>query len=260
MRISLIQFSIAPSDRDANVERVRRHVQAAAADGADIAVLPELWDTSFYPADVREKADENGALAQAFLQDLAKSCNVHIVGGSIARRHEGNLYNTTYVIRRDGTLVSSYDKCHLFTPDKEDRVFTAGKELNVFSLDGVTMASVICYDIRFGEWVRMAALAGAKVLFVPAAWPDARIEHWKLLNRARAVENQFFVAAVNSCGSCGRLQFGGHSLLADPQGQVLNEGSGDDAILTEDIDTAVVDDIRSRINVFRDRRPELYHL
>lgn len=260
MRISLIQFSIVPGDREANFEQARRHVQAAAADGADIAVLSELWDTSFYPSDVREKADEEGLLAQVFLQDLAKYCNIHIVGGSIARRHERNLYNTTYVVRRDGSLVSSYDKCHLFTPGKEDKAFTAGKELNVFSLDGVTMASIICYDVRFGEWVRMAALAGAKVLFVPAAWPEVRLEHWQLLNRARAIENQFFVAAVNSCGVCGSLQFGGHSLLADPQGTVLIEGGGDDAVLTETIDLSVVDDIRSRINVFRDRRPELYHL
>ena len=259
MRISLVQFSIVPGDREANFEQVRRHVQAAAADGADIAVLSELWDVSFYPPDVFEKADEEGAQARAFLQDLAKACNVHIVGGSIARRHEGKLYNTTYIIRRDGTLVSSYDKCHLFTPGKEDKAFTAGKELNVFSLDGVTMASIICYDVRFGEWVRMAALAGAKVLFVPAAWPEVRLEHWRLLNRARAIENQLFVAAVNSCGVCGSLQFGGHSLLADPQGKVLIEGGGVDAVLTETIDLSVVDDIRSRINVFRDRRPELYH-
>ena len=122
------------------------------------------------------------------------------------------------------------------------------------------MASIICYDVRFSEWVRMAALAGAKVLFVPAAWPEERLEHWRLLNRARAIENQFFVAAVNSCGTCGRLTFGGHSLLADPQGNVLIEGGSDDAVLTETIDLSVVDDIRSRINVFRDRRPELYHL
>ena len=106
----------------------------------------------------------------------------------------------------------------------------------------------------------MAALAGAKVLFVPAAWPEARLEHWQLLNRARAIENQFFVAAVNSCGFCGSLKFGGHSLLVDPQGNVLVEGGSDDAVLTETIDLSVVDDIRSRINVFRDRRPELYHL
>lgn len=260
MRISLIQFSVVPGDRDANFEQARRHVQTAASDGADVAVLSELWDTSFYPSDIREKADEEGALARAFLQDLAKEYHIHLVGGSIARRHEGGIYNTTYIVDRDGALVSSYDKCHLFTPGKEDKAFTAGRDLNVFSLDGVTMASIICYDVRFSEWVRMAALAGAKVLFVPAAWPEERLEHWRLLNRARAIENQFFVAAVNSCGTCGRLTFGGHSLLADPQGNVLIEGGSDDAVLTETIDLSVVDDIRSRINVFRDRRPELYHL
>ena len=89
----------------------------------------------------------------------------------------------------------------------------------------------------------MAALAGAQILFVPAAWPHPRLAHWQILNRARAIENQFFVVAVNSCGTCGDYRFCGHSMIIDPWGEVL-----------------VIKDIRSRINVFRDRRPELYHL
>ena len=106
----------------------------------------------------------------------------------------------------------------------------------------------------------MAALAGAKILFVPAAWPHPRLAHWQILNRARAIENQLFVVAVNSCGTCGDYHFCGHSMIIDPWGEVLAEGGDGEVVVTGEIDLSVIDDIRSRINVFRDRRPELYQL
>ena len=105
-----------------------------------------------------------------------------------------------------------------------------------------------------------AALAGAKILFVPAAWPHPRLAHWQILNRARAIENQLFVVAVNSCGTCGDYHFCGHSMIIDPWGEVLAEGGDGEVVVTGEIDLSVIDDIRSRINVFRDRRPELYRL
>ena len=136
-----------------------------------MAVLPELWDLSFYPPDVYDLADEEGRQAQAFLQDLASSCHIQLIGGSIVRRHDGCLYNTTYIVDEEVNRVSSYDKCHLFTPGGEEKVFASGDHLNTFFLGDILMASITCYDLRFGEWVRMAALAGARILFVPAAWP-----------------------------------------------------------------------------------------
>lgn len=260
MKISLIQFPIVPGDRLANFDQVRRRVQQAARAGSDMAVLPELWDLSFYPPDVYDLADEEGRQAQEFLQDLASSCHIQLIGGSIVRRHDGRLYNTTYIVDEEGNRVSSYDKCHLFTPGGEEKVFTPGNHLNTFFLGDIPMASITCYDLRFGEWVRMAALAGAQILFVPAAWPHPRRAHWQILNRARAIENQFFVIAVNSCGTCGAYRFCGHSMIIDPWGEVLAQGGDGEEIVTGEIDLSVIKDIRSRINVFRDRRPELYHL
>lgn len=260
VKISLIQFSIVTGDRPANFAQVRSHVHTAAAAGSDLAVLPELWDLSFYPPDVFDLADEGGRQGREFLQDLAASCHIQLVGGSLVRRQQGKLYNTTYIIDEEGNLVSSYDKCHLFTPGGEEKVFTPGDHLNTFFLGDVPMASITCYDLRFGEWVRMAALAGAKILFVPAAWPHPRLTHWQILNRARAIENQLFVVAVNSCGTCGDYHFCGHSMIIDPWGEVLAEGGDGEVVVTGEIDLSVIDDIRSRINVFRDRRPELYQL
>ena len=105
-------------------------------------------------------------------------------------------------------------------------MFTPGDHLNVFELDGIKMASITCYDIRFGEWVRMAALAGAQILFVPAAWAEQRRQHWLILNQARAIENQFYVVAVNSCGTTDTVRFGGSSLIADPGRSRRNDPPG----------------------------------
>lgn len=260
MKIAAIQLDVVLGQVETNYAAVEKAIGEAAHTGADIVVLPEMWNTSFYPTNVQDLADDQGKRTQHVLMTLAKTYGIHIVGGSVAVRKENSVYNTTYIVNRQGHIVSTYDKVHLFAPGGEDAVFQAGNALSVFTLDGITMASIICYDLRFTEWVRMAALQGAKVLFVPAAWPDVRIDHWQILNRARAIENQLVVAAVNQCGVAGTLQFGGHSMIIDPLGSVLAEEEKEPAILTADVDIEAIDSIREDINVFRDRRPSLYHL
>ncbi len=260
MKIAAIQLDAVLGQVEANYAAVEKAIGEAAHTGADIVVLPEMWNTSFYPTNVQDLADDQGKRTQHVLMTLAKTYGIHIVGGSVAVRKENSVYNTTYIVNRQGQIVGTYDKVHLFAPGGEDAVFQAGNALSVFTLDGITMASIICYDLRFTEWVRMAALQGAKVLFVPAAWPDVRIDHWQILNRARAIENQLVVVAVNQCGVAGTLQFGGHSMIIDPLGNVLAEEEKEPAILTADVNIEAIDSIRETINVFRDRRPSLYHL
>lgn len=260
MRIAAIQLDVELGQVEANYAAVEKAIGKAAHTGADIVVLPELWNTSFYPTNVQELADNQGKRTQHMLMTLAQTYGIHIVGGSVAVRKENGVYNTTYVVNRQGHIISTYDKVHLFAPGGENTVFQAGNSLSIFTLDGVTMASIICYDLRFTEWVRMAALKGAKVLFVPAAWPDIRIDHWNVLNRARAIENQMVVVAVNNCGDAGTLHFGGHSMIIDPLGDIVARGEQEPTIITADVDIGAIVSIRETINVFRDRRPSLYHL
>ena len=260
MKIAAVQLSTVLGQVDTNYKRVEEAVLQAAREHADIVVLPEMWNTSFYPSNVGQLADDNGKRTKAFLASLAKRHGIHIVGGSVATCKEDGIYNTTYIVNRQGELAGTYDKVHLFAPGGEDAVFKAGEKLNLFTLDGVTMASIICYDVRFTEWVRMAALGGAKVLFVPAAWPDVRIDHWRILNRARAIENQMFIVAVNNCGMAGSLHFGGHSMIIDPLGQILGEGKETQTVVMADVDLHCLTSIRETIHVFRDRRPSLYTL
>lgn len=258
MKICAVQMDTLMADRAANQRKAETLIALAAGHGPDVLVLPELWDLGFYPANALELGDEDGKEAQAFLSALAAKHRVNIIGGSIVRLHQGKIWNTSYVFSRQGTLISTYDKTHLFSPSKEHENFEAGETLARYELDGVPVGQVICYDLRFGELVRTLALGGIKVLFAPAAWPIPRLNHWRLLAQARAVENQMFVVAVNTVGTVNNLTFCGHSIMVDPWGEIISEAGGGEQLLLGELDLSVIADIRERINVFRDRRPELY--
>ncbi len=258
MKVSLLQLDITLADRDHNADTVTRRFDEAMAAGPDVVVLPELWDFGFYPKNALELGDVGGEWSRDFLGSLARRYNVNLVGGSIINRDGDTIRNTSLVFDRTGNEVARYDKVHLFSPTRENERFQSGDRPVLFTLDGVRCGVVICYDIRFPEFIRHYALSGAEVLFVPAAWPHPRSGHWRLLNIARAVENQFFVAAVNQCGPVGKTSFCGGSLLVDPWGEVLAEGGGNEAIVQADFDLNVIPDVRERINVYRDRRPDIY--
>ncbi|MCC8193191.1 MAG: carbon-nitrogen family hydrolase [Deltaproteobacteria bacterium] len=258
MKVCAVQIGAAVGDRAANKSKVAEQLALAAGHGIDVAVLPELWDLGFYPADALALGDPDGAEAKEFLSGQAKKYGINIVGGSIVCKNEGTIRNRGLVFDRDGALVSLYDKTHLFSPSGEHENFEAGDRLAVYELDGVPVGQIICYDIRFGELVRTLALKGIKVLFAPAAWPHPRLNHWRLLARARAVENQMFVVAVNAVGTVNNLTFCGHSMMVDPWGEIVAEAGGGEQLLMGTLDLSIIADIRERINVFRDRRPELY--
>ncbi len=258
MKVSLLQLDITLADRARNSDLVRRRLAEAMAAGPDVVVLPELWDFGFYPKNALELGDVGGEWSKEFLGGLARQYNVNLVGGSIINRDGDAIKNTSLVFDRTGNEIARYDKVHLFSPTRENERFRPGDRPVLFTLDGVRCGVVICYDIRFPEFIRRYALSGAEILFIPAAWPHPRSGHWRLLNIARAVENQFFVAAVNQCGPVGKTRFAGGSLLVDPWGEVLAEGGGDEAIVQADFDLNVIPDVREHIDVYRDRRPDIY--
>ena len=258
MKVAAIQCHAELGDIERNYASIAEKIEEAATHGADIVVLPEMWNTGFYPDHVADLADEEGMRTKPMLVQAAKTHHIDIVGGSVACRRDGKLYNTTYIVNRAGEIVSAYDKVHLFTMGHEDQVFTAGNHGNIFSLENITMASMICYDVRFCEWARAAALRGAVLLFVPAAWPMERLRHWQILNTARAIENQCFVIAVNACGQTGTYDFAGHSLIINPVGDILAEGGHDETIVYAAINPDDAVAARQRLHALADRRPELY--
>lgn len=258
-RLALIQVDVHVKDVDYNYNRITDLLHESLTTNPDIIILPETWNTGFYPsAELIQYADQNGERTQSLLSDFAKKHQVNIVGGSVAVAQGDKVYNTSYAFNRNGHMVGAYAKMHGFSPAKEEIYFTGGTKPIHFELDGIPCSTVICYDIRFPELVRMASLPNTELLFVPAQWPTMRLRHWQVLNEVRAIENQLFLCAVNGCGTIGRVQSTGHSSVYDPWGTNLLEMDTAEGIATVDIDLTTVTDIRNKINIFKDRRPELY--
>lgn len=230
-------------------------------ENTDVVVLPETWSTGYYPQnDLMSFCEADGAEIKKTFSLVARNLNVNIVAGSIANNKNGRVYNTSYVFNRNGDIVGEYDKTHLFTPMNEHKFFEYGNKVTTFSLDGHKCAVIICYDIRFPELVRSLALEGIEMLFVVSQWPEKRIEHLKTLSRARAIENQMFVAVCNSCGCVEKVQFGGNSMIIDPWGNVLASAGEAEETVTADCDFGKIEEIRNSINVFNDRKTELYSI
>lgn len=262
MKIVAIQMKVGLKQLEANYQNAEDLIRKAAASGADVAVLPEMWSGGFVTTELDERlADVDGSRAQAFLGQLAGELKINIVGGSVATKKGPNYYNTGYVANRQGRIIADYDKAHLFSYAGEDKRFSAGDQLVTFDLDGIPCGIIICYEIRFPEWARKQALAGTRVLFVPAQWPVPRVGHWRVLNQARAIENQIFVVAVNGCGEAVKdQQNAGNSMIIDPLGKLLADAGADteEKLIMAEVDLAALEQARKKMTVFQDRRSELY--
>jgi omega-amidase len=259
---ALLQMDVAFGQPERNRAKVREMVDrlAGGENKPDVIVLPELWDTAYDLERLDEIADENGEQAKALLSEAARQLNCFVVGGSIAEKIGDQVYNTTYVFDRSGKQIGRYSKVHLFRLMDEDKFLAAGEHAGLYSMDGQPTGSVICYDIRFPEWVRIYALNGAKALFVSAQWPHPRLNHWRQLLIARAIENQMYVVACNRVGDGGKSRFCGHSMVINPWGDIVAEAMQQEEIVMGEIDFALVDEVRGRIPVFADRRPSLYKM
>lgn len=258
INIALIQMEMTFCQPDSNFQHAKELIQQAA-DGADVVVLPEMWNTGFFPEDdLEELSDRDGKRTREEIGGLAKKLGVNIVAGSVADCRDGHKYNSCYVFNRDGQQVARYDKTHLFSYMGEDRSFTPGDKISVFTLDGVKCGVLICYDIRFPELTRAMALTNIDLLFMVSQWPDVRIPHLEVLTQARAIENQVFFACTNASAVAGNTVYGGHSALIDPLGKVVAKAGKKEEILQGTCDLDILRTVRNTINVYRDRRPELY--
>lgn len=261
MKISCVQMDMLLAQPEANFQRAEELILQALADTPDVVVLPECWNLGiYYGEDLKQLCDREGQRTKAFLGAMAAKYRVNIVSGSIYDLRDGLVYNTALVFDRTGACVASYDKTHLFTHGGEHLYCTPGDHLCRFTLDGVDCGIVICYDIRFPELARSMALEGMDILFVPAQWPKSRIELLTALAVARAVENQMYVVSCNSGAPSEKSHRGGHSAIVDPLGMVLAEAGEQEEIISASCDLSVINNIRTSINVFADRRPDLYKL
>lgn len=259
MKVACLQMNMTLAAPEENFSRAARMIASAMEDAPDVLVLPETWNTGFFPKEnLPALCDRDGQQVKAKIGALAKKFRVNIVAGSVSNLINGQIYNTAYVFDRDGNCVAQYSKTHLFSPMGEDGFYTPGDRLCRFNLDGVNCGILICYDLRFPELSRSLTKDGLDMLFVVSQWPKARISHLKVLTAARAIENQMFVVCCNSCGKAYDTVYGGNSAIIDPWGEPLAQAGEAQQILTARCDLQSLVNIRSTIPVFRDRRPELY--
>ncbi len=260
LRVGVLQFDIALGERERNRATLRRLLASSlvSSELPTAVTVPEIWDVGYALDRAGELADPEGAGAAEFLGAAAREHGVWFVGGSVLASTPRGFANRAQVIDPKGRLVDHYDKVHLIRLMDEDKHFVPGRRACRFDLSGVSAGCVVCYDIRFCEWVRTYAVEGAEVLFVSAEWPMSRIDHWEALLRARAIENQMFVVACNRCGTTNGARFGGRSMILGPKGEVLfRAGEGEEAGFVT-IDTDEVAGTRKFLTVFDDRVPEIY--
>ena len=257
-KITCLQMDIAFGNPNKNYQNAEKLIEEAMTEKPDIIVLPELWTTGYDLTRLEQIADKDAVTTIRFLRNTAIKYQVHFVGGSVANQGEKGVKNTLLIINKKGELVHSYSKLHLFKLMDEHLYLEAGDQEGLFELEGLTFSGVICYDIRFPEWIRTHTAKGAEALFVVAEWPAARLTHWRALLIARAIENQCFVIACNRSGSDPKNEFAGHSMIIDPWGEVIAEASANEEIMTAEIELDLVKDIRKHIPIFKDRRPDFY--
>lgn len=261
MKVSCLQMNMELGETAKNFIIAKRLISEAMKEKPDVLVLPETWNTGFFPKDnLTELSCKNGAEVKEQIGSLAKEYSVNIVAGSVSNVKENHIYNTAFVFNRDGVCVAEYDKTHLFTPMGEDKFYTAGDHINSFALDGINCGIIICYDLRFPELVRTLALSGLDMLFVVSQWPKSRTFHLRTLTTARAIENQMFIACCNSCGIAGDTVFGGSSAIINPLGETLAIAGDNEEIICAECDMNLIAEIRGSIPVFRDRRQDLYEI
>jgi len=235
-----------------------RMTEEAAAAGASLICFPEQFVTGWSP-EISPGSGEtlDGPLAAAFRR-MAQESGIVVIG-SIVEAGEGDRpKNTVVVLGAGGELLAAYAKVHLFSPGGEDRNYTPGDRIATFAVDGMTFGLAVCYDLRFPEIFRIYALAGAECVLLPAAWPCCRLRHWETLLPARALENQYYTAGVNTAGGPGGIYCGG-SLAADPDGEIIARGGSGEELLFIDLDPAVVHAARKSLPSLSDRRSDLYH-
>jgi predicted amidohydrolase len=263
IRVACVQLA-SRRGKAANLERAEALVARAASTGADVVVLPEKWNLVGEADDYRAAAEPlDGGESVEAMAGWARTLGVALVGGSISERREGRekLSNTCCVFDAEGTLVAVYRKIHLFDVEVGGRVYREsdaeepGTEPVLAEVEGWPVGLSVCYDVRFPELYRILALQGAELVTVPANFTAfTGRDHWHVLLRARAIENQLYVAAAAQLGPDAY----GRSLIADPWGTVLAQAPDEETVVVAEIDRARLRDIRAKLPSLANRRLDAF--
>jgi predicted amidohydrolase len=266
MRVAAVQMSCGP-DCDENFRRAGDLVGSAAADGAELVVLPELFASLDRNSVMRTKGEPVDGPTCSWAAGIARSHSIWLVAGSFIERDGDRLFNTSCLFDPNGKLRATYRKIHLFdiefgdTISRESDTFSPGEHPATATLHDAVVGMTICYDLRFPELFRVETLLGATIITVPSAFTAATgPDHWEVLLRARAIENQVAIVAAAQWGTGpDGTQRHGHALIVDAWGRVLADAGGKgDTVIAVDIDLDEIRAIRARVPSLANRRPEAY--
>jgi predicted amidohydrolase len=253
MLVASIQMTTVEYDKIATIEKAEENIRRAA--GADLIILPELWNIGFMSFDrYRSEAEHRDGPTISRMQALAKETNAFLYTGSFVEVDAGQYFNSSYLISPVGEILANYRKIHLFGySSKEPEILSHGDQIVVAKTPLGNFGLATCYDLRFPELFRRMLEKNAEVFLICSAWPYPRLEDWIMLNRVRALENQGFLISANAVGMNRGIQFAGHSMIINPWGIILASAGDDEVILTTVVNTREVADARKRFPAVSDR-------
>jgi predicted amidohydrolase len=267
MRAAAVQLN-STDEYDRNLEVAERLVRAAAADGAELVVLPEKWTVLGSPEAIRSSAEPLDGPALSAAAGWARELGILLVAGSVPEvvPDQEKLANTSVMFNASGEQLAVYRKIHMFDVEvgdvsyRESEIEQAGDQIALGEAKGTMVGLTICYDLRFPELYRILALRGARVITVPSAFTERTgRDHWEVLIRARAVEDQVFLVAAGQIGFAPpHYRSYGRSMIVDPWGLVLAQAADTECFVSADLDFASQDEVRDRLPSLRHRRPEAY--
>lgn len=265
LRAAAVQLN-STNDRDRNLATAERLVRAAAADGATLVALPEKWNLLAGGEELAAGAESLDGPSLGAARAWAAELGIHLLAGSIGERTDAKAFNTSVLIGPEGEDLAVYRKIHLFDVDaggvsyRESEHEQPGTELVTAPLGELTAGLSVCYDLRFPELFRILALRGAQLITVPSAFTTATgRDHWEVLLRARAIENQVFVVAANQVGTAPpHYDSFGHSAIVDPWGSVLALAPAGEGFAAADLDLGAQEQTRASLPSLANRRPAAY--
>ncbi len=258
MRVHLVQMNIVWEDRHRNFTIVDRLLDAAGVEPGDLVILPEMFDSGFSLN--TERTNDTAGETRMFLENLARRLHSTVHGGrTVQIPGHDKAENRAPVFSPEGRLLAEYAKIHPFSFGREPEAFRGGTDVTIYNWAGpngehLTVCPAICYDIRFPELFRIGLLRGAEAFAIGANFPQARQDHWRALNIARAIENQAYVFAVNRTGKDPHLRYAGGSIIVGPGGEVAAELGDEEAVLSAEIDPDAVRSWRQQFPAWRDIR------
>jgi len=260
MKVAVAQISCSLGDPEANLLKVRDFSERAKQADADLIVFPEMIDTGYSMPVIQANAASWTDGFASELQEIARKLSIAIVSG-LSERDGASIYNSQVFVDQQGNIISKYRKTHLFAvaPIEEHKCFSPGDAFTSFAFAGLRFGFSICYDLRFPEMYRKLVIEqNANALIVSSAWPFPRVEHFRTLAMARAIENQSYVIAANRVGTDDGVSFCGTSAIIDPGGIIIASASPDrEELIQAELSQELVRSIRERMDIFAYRQQGL---